>query len=176
MRLSLTMRIQIDPVGYIEFAGHKVRCALGRGGLSSTKHEGDGATPIGEFRLGRVFYRADRIAGPPETGLATFQITQDMGWCDDVDHRDYNTLIRLPHPARHENLWRGENVYDVVIEILYNTDPVRAGRGSAIFIHVAKPDYSPTEGCIALTYCDILFLLRNCNDGDTVAIPHPKTP
>jgi len=168
------MIIVVDPTGFIEFSGRRVRCALGRGGLSRQKREGDGATPVGEFRLGRVFYRPDRRAHPPATGLRTQEITPNMGWCDDPSHADYNRLIALPHPAHHETLWRDDHVYDLIVEILYNSQNIKAGLGSAIFMHVAKPDYAPTEGCIALKYDDLSALLRLCNDGDVVIIPEPK--
>lgn len=164
------MHVQVVTTGFVVFADHQLRCALGRGGLKIHKMEGDGATPVGTFALGRVFYRADRLKHPPQTGLQTIPITPDMGWCDDPNHADYNQLIALPHPARHERLWRDDGVYDVVVEVLYNTDPIVAGRGSAIFIHVAKPDYTPTEGCIALNMHELLVLLSLCNKGDLITI------
>jgi len=164
------MKIVVEPTGFIDFKGLKLRCTLGRGGLSAHKCEGDGATPIGAFKLGRVFYRPDRCADIPITGLKIQAMTPNMGWCDDPTHPDYNQLIALPHPARHETLWREDHVYDVVVEILYNTEPIISGRGSAIFMHVAKPDYTQTEGCIALKYDDLIYLLRMCNDDDEVVI------
>ena len=167
------MNVQIDPKGFVLFGDQKFRCALGRGGVRDAKHEGDGATPVGKFPLGRVFYRPDRLKGPPDTHLDTLPITQKLGWCDDPDHSDYNKLITLPHPARHEKLWRDDRVYDVVVEILFNTDPAMPHRGSAIFMHVAKPDFSPTEGCIALALGDLLGLLRFCNKNDAIIIPAP---
>jgi L,D-peptidoglycan transpeptidase YkuD (ErfK/YbiS/YcfS/YnhG family) len=164
------MNVQVVTAGFVVFAGQRVRCALGRGGLKTHKTEGDGATPVGTFALERVFYRADRLINPPQTGLQAIPITPDMGWCDDSNHIDYNQLITLPHPARHECLWRDDGVYDVVVEVLYNTEPIVAGRGSAIFMHVAKPDYTSTEGCIALNMQDLLVLLSLCNKGDLITI------
>jgi len=169
------MNISVNPSGYIEFYAQRMRCALGRGGLRNNKREGDGATPIGHHKLGRVFYRPDRCDHPPATGLTTHTITPDLGWCDDPEHADYNRLITLPHSAHHETLWRDDHVYDVIVEILYNINPIKAGLGSAIFMHVAKPDYSPTEGCIALKYEDLLSLLQLCNEGDAVVVPAPAT-
>lgn len=168
------MKIIVDPLGFITFADQRMRCALGRGGLNAHKREGDGATPIGEFKLGRVFYRPDRHGPPPTTGLQSQEITPNMGWCDDPSHADYNCLITLPHPAHHETLWRDDHVYDLIVEILYNSKNIKAGLGSAIFMHVATPDYSPTEGCIALKYDDLCTLLRMCNDGDVVVISEPQ--
>ena len=169
------MQITIDPIGFIEYLGRKYPCALGKGGLQCDKREGDGATPVGTFTMGRIFYRADRTARPI-SGLPCHPISPDMGWCDDPDHPDYNRLITLPHPARHEKLWRDDHVYVVVVELSSNTGPVIAGRGSAIFIHVAKPGYTPTEGCVALKYEDLLELLQMCNEGDYVTIPAPHSP
>lgn len=164
------MKIAVEPTGFIVFDGQRLRCALGRGGLSTHKREGDGTTPIGAFKLGRVFYRPDRCADVPITGLKVQAMAPSMGWCDDPTHPDYNQLIALPHRARHEILWREDHVYDVVVEILYNAEPIISDRGSAIFMHVAKPNYTPTEGCIALKYDDLISLLRISNDGDEVVI------
>ncbi len=164
------MRIWIEPDGYVRAGPHRWRCALGRGGIGTAKREGDGATPAGVYALGRVFYRADRLS-KPRTGLPVVSLAPTMGWCDDSAHTDYNRLIALPHPAHHEKMWRAESVYDVVVEVRYNTDPVVSGLGSAIFLHIAKPGYTPTEGCIALKIKDLLELLSLCNEGDVVNIP-----
>lgn len=164
------MQIHIDPSGFVVCQGHKWRCALGRGGINVDKTEGDGVTPAGDWALGRVFYRADRLDAPA-TGLIVHATQSDWGWCDDPAHTDYNRLITLPHPASHEALWRTQAVYDVVVEILYNCAPVKAAAGSAIFMHIAKSGYTLTEGCIALKLEDLLALLRLCNEGDTVHIP-----
>jgi len=164
------MDIDIDPHGFVEARGQRWRCALGRGGVGVKENEGDGRSPAGNWALGRVFYRPDRVA-PPRTGLPTVALEPGMGWCDDPAHADYNRLVTLPHPARHENLWRDDGLYDVVVEVRYNADPVVPGLGSAIFLHVAKPGYAPTEGCIALKLKDLLSLLQYCNDGDSVRIP-----
>lgn len=163
------MRIDVDPEGFVVCHGHKWRCALGRGGISAHKVEGDGVSPAGTWTLGRVFYRADRLEAP-KTGLDVIVTRPEWGWCDDPNHADYNALITLPHPANHEKMWRDDAVYDVVVEILYNTDPIEKERGSAIFMHVAKPDYSPTEGCVALERSDLLALLQLCNKGDALHI------
>lgn len=168
------MRITVDPQGFVTAAaasGRRTwRAALGRGGITTDKREGDGATPAGLWHLGRVFYRPDRLDAP-ETGLPTVALQPDWGWCDDPDHPDYNTRVTLPHPARHEDMWREDGLYDVVVEVHYNTSPIVPGGGSAIFLHVAKPDYSPTEGCIALKLDDLLDLLRKCNEEAALDVP-----
>lgn len=150
-------------------------CALGRGGVRLDKAEGDGATPVGSWPLRRVWYRADRLAGAPQTGLAMRRIAEADGWCDDSASPDYNRPIILPHPARHERLWREDSVYDVVVELGYNDDPPVRGRGSAIFLHVARPGYPPTEGCIALALGDVLAFLRHCQSGDAVRVTGPPS-
>lgn len=125
------------------------RCAIGRGGARADKSEGDGATPIALLPLRRVLYRADRVAAPA-CAVAVEPIGPDDGWCDDPSHPDYNRHVMLPHPARHERLWREDPLYDIVGVLGWNDAPVMKGRGSAIFLHLARPDLAPTEGCIAL--------------------------
>ena len=160
----------IDPNGYLTWKHHRVRCALGKGGLSSTKVEGDGVTPIGSWPLRRVFYRADRI-DMPTTGLCVRAITQNDGWCDDAVDTLYNQLVTLPYPAHHENLWRDDGVYDLVVELGYNDNPPISGKGSAIFMHIARPKFEPTEGCVAITLDHLQSLLSDCNEGDRMVVP-----
>jgi L,D-peptidoglycan transpeptidase YkuD (ErfK/YbiS/YcfS/YnhG family) len=157
-------------LGWIAIAGRGRRpCALGRGGVRADKREGDGATPLGTWRLRGVRYRADRLT-PPETALQVQAIRMQDGWCDDVSSPDYNRPVTLPCAARHERLWRDDAVYDVVVALGYNDDPPVAPRGSAIFLHVARPDLAPTEGCVALALDDLLALLRRCRDGDALCV------
>jgi L,D-peptidoglycan transpeptidase YkuD (ErfK/YbiS/YcfS/YnhG family) len=137
----------------------RMRVAIGRGGITADKREGDGATPTGLLKLRRVLFRADRVA-PPACGVPREPIAPDDGWCDDPASIHYNRMIRLPHPARHETLWRADPLYDVVGVLGWNDDPAVAHRGSAIFLHVARPDYAPTEGCIALALPDLLTVLK----------------
>jgi L,D-peptidoglycan transpeptidase YkuD (ErfK/YbiS/YcfS/YnhG family) len=134
------------------------RATLGRAGVSVHKEEGDGATPAGVLKLRRVLYRADRLRAP-ECAVPVEPIAETDGWCDDPSAREYNRMIRLPHDARHEELWRTDGLYDVVGVLGWNDTPVVKGRGSAIFLHVARPDYAPTEGCIALALPDLLRVL-----------------
>jgi L,D-peptidoglycan transpeptidase YkuD (ErfK/YbiS/YcfS/YnhG family) len=142
------------PDGRMIFGSRVFRAALGRGGVRADKREGDGATPLGLLPLRRVLYRADR--GPiPRTVVPREPIAAEDGWCDDPDHPDYNRLVRLPHPAHCEELWRADALYDIVGVLGWNDAPVERGRGSAIFLHVARPDHAPTEGCIALDAADL---------------------
>lgn len=135
--------------GRLVFGPLDVACALGRGGIRRRKREGDGATPSGAFRLVEVFYRADR-GRRPATRLPVRTLRADDGWCDDVRDGRYNRAVRLPCPAGHEAMWRDDRLYDIVVVLDCNLKPRVRGRGSAIFFHVARADFSPTEGCVAV--------------------------
>jgi L,D-peptidoglycan transpeptidase YkuD (ErfK/YbiS/YcfS/YnhG family) len=161
--------IRVSGAGLLSWTGGTMRAALGRGGLSAAKREGDGATPIGLFNLRSLWWRADRIAAP-DTDLPRFAITPDCGWSDDPADPDYNRAVRLPHPWRHERLWREDGLYDLMAPLGYNDDPPVPGLGSAIFLHVARPDYHPTEGCVALSLADLLALLPRCGPQTKIAI------
>jgi len=142
------------------FAGRRMRCAVGRGGIVRDKREGDGATPLGRWPLRRVLFRPDRLE-PPETRLPVAPLSPADGWCDDPGDSAYNRPVRLPYPGRYERLWRDDGLYDVIVVLGHNDDPPLPGRGSAIFLHVAQADYAPTEGCVALARDDLLSLLRD---------------
>lgn len=151
--------------------GYSVRCALGRGGVvpGDEKREGDGGSPIGEWPVRRVFYRPDRI-DKPRTALACIALEPFDGWCDDPAHPDYNTWVKLPFTASHEKLWMDSHVYDIIVELGYNDDPIVPGRGSAIFMHIATPDFDPTAGCVALTKENLLYVLTQLEPGSAIAI------
>ncbi|MBT3764466.1 MAG: L,D-transpeptidase family protein [Rhodospirillaceae bacterium] len=153
------MDILVKSPNVFSWQGETFRCALGRGGVVSDKSEGDGGTPTGRFALRQIFFRPDRLA-PPKTILPIQALQQHDGWCDDLEADEYNTLIQKPFSKRHEDLWRDDLVYDVIVVLGYNDDPVVRGKGSAIFLHVAKPDYSPTEGCVALSLENLLHVLK----------------
>ena len=140
---------RVTPDGLFHFQGEIWRCALGKGGIRADKTEGDGATPPGEMRLLRLLYRADRVAKPVTT-LPVEPIGPNDGWCDAPTHRQYNRPVTLPFDASHERLWRDDALYDIIGILDWNIDPVVPHRGSAIFLHLARPDFAPTEGCIAL--------------------------
>lgn len=153
--------------GMLIWPGGRVRCALGRGGVRADKREGDGATPLGRFPLRRLLYRPDRLPAPPATALPASPIGPDDGWCDDAADPRYNRPLPLPSAAGHERLWRDDGLYDVVVVLGHNDAPPVPGLGSAIFLHVARPGYEPTEGCVALALADLLALVAAC-DGDTM--------
>ena len=144
--------------GTLLYAGRRLRVAIGRGGIREHKQEGDGATPAGLLPLRRLLYRADRIP-LPAAAVAREPIGPDDGWCDDPADSGYNRPRRLPHAASHEALWRQDGLYDIVGVLGWNDAPVRPGQGSAIFLHVARPDYAPTDGCVALALPDLRWLL-----------------
>lgn len=149
-----------------KFSGNGItcRCAIGKGGLvqAEQKREGDGASPQGLWRMKRVFYRPDRLSRP-QTNLPTVALAMTDGWCDAPDHPLYNRPVSLPFEASHEKLWREDHVYDLVVELAHNDDPVRPGYGSAIFFHLAHDDYRATEGCIAVAKADMLKTLERSN-------------
>lgn len=146
-----------------------MRCALGRAGISTDKREGDGATPAGRFALRRVLYRPDRLA-PPQTALPVSPIAPDDGWCDAPDDPQYNRPVKLPYAGRHERMWRGDGLYDLVVVLGHNDDPVRPGAGSAVFLHVAPPDGGPTAGCVGLSRPDLLRVIGEARPGDGILV------
>lgn len=145
-------------------------CIWGRGGIRKDKREGDGATPAGVWRLLRVLYRPDRES-PPRTGLPVAAFTPACGWCDDPDDPAYNQPVTLPYPGRHEDLWREDGVYDLIVVLDHNSSPVLPGHGSAVFLHIATPDRTPTAGCLALSAPDLRSVLAVCGPGSSVEIP-----
>jgi L,D-peptidoglycan transpeptidase YkuD (ErfK/YbiS/YcfS/YnhG family) len=148
----------VHPDGRLVLGGLVFRAALGRGGVTGDKREGDGATPARPLPLRRVFYRADRVR-PPDCAVPAEPIAPNDGWSDDPASPDYNRLVRLPHDGSHEELWRQDQLYDLIGVLGWNDAPVQRGRGSAIFLHVARADYAPTEGCVALALGDLQRVL-----------------
>lgn len=156
-----------------KFSGNGLtcQCALGRGGVvgAAQKREGDGTSPQGVWRMKRVFYRPDRLARP-QTALPIVPLRERDGWCDAPDHKLYNRPVTLPFLARHEKLWRSDHVYDLVVELDHNSDPVVAERGSAVFFHLAHEDYRPTEGCVAILQAHMLEVLENSGPETSIEI------
>ena len=146
--------------GVLHFGTHRSRCALGYGGITAGKKEGDGKTPLGRFALRRIWYRPDRVMRPVSP-LPIVEISQKSGWCDDIRHAHYNRPIRRPCAARHEYLWRHDRLYDVFFELGINDAPPQKGKGSALFLHLEKNNFSPTLGCIAVNYATMGYLLRH---------------
>jgi L,D-peptidoglycan transpeptidase YkuD (ErfK/YbiS/YcfS/YnhG family) len=155
--------------GRLSWPGGAAAAVCGRGGVRADKREGDGASPGGRFALLRAFYRADRIALPP-TRLPMTALRPEDGWVDDPADPRYNRLVPLPYPASHEEMWREDGLYDLVVLIGYNTDPPLPGRGSAIFLHVARPDFAPTVGCIAVARKVLVEVLGLLGPGSMITI------
>ncbi len=163
------MRIRVSADGWLAWRDRRVRCALGRSAVSTAKREGDGATPAGTFPLRRVLYRPDRT-DPPKTALPMSPLRPDDGWSDDPEDPLYNRPVRLPHGFRAETLWRDDEIYDVIVILGHNDDPPLPGAGSAVFLHVARPGWTPTRGCVALALPDLLDLLAEAAPGDVITI------
>ena len=166
----------VHPPNALRWRGRRFACAIGWGGVRIDKREGDGATPAGRFPLRRVLYRPDRMA-PPRTALPFAPLSPDDGWCDDPGHPLlYNRPLRLPHEARHEELWRADRVYDLIVILGHNDAPVVPGRGSAVFLHVAQPDYAPTAGCVAVAAGDLLTILAGGGPRTWLRVPPAPAP
>ena len=144
--------------GFLRCGPLILSCALGRSGIAHLKREGDGATPAGRHRLLSLYVRRDRLPGP-RSALPARSLRRNDGWSEDVRHGRYNCPVRLPSSAAHEAMWRDDRLYDIVGVLDWNMRPRIRGRGSAIFLHVARPFHAPTAGCIALEYRDLTRLL-----------------
>jgi L,D-peptidoglycan transpeptidase YkuD (ErfK/YbiS/YcfS/YnhG family) len=157
--------------GTLEFNHRKVRAALGKGGVTaaSAKREGDGKSPLGIWPIRYVYYRLDRLA-KPETALPVIALSPDDGWCDDPASPDYNRHVKLPFAGSHEKLWRDDHVYDLIVVLGHNDDPIVPGAGSAIFMHLARDGYPGTEGCVALAQDELLDFLKQAEPGSAVEI------
>jgi L,D-peptidoglycan transpeptidase YkuD (ErfK/YbiS/YcfS/YnhG family) len=153
----------------LNIGGIVVPCALGRGGSRARKREGDGATPIGRWRVAEVFYRRDRLRRP-RTRLPVKALRPCDGWCDAVGDRNYNRPIRHPYAASAEKLWRSDNLYDLILTLDHNVRPRVQGHGSAIFLHVAGAGYPTTAGCIAVERLHLLRVLARIDRGSAVCV------
>lgn len=168
-KMHVTSRSARASGGWLMDGQRRFRAAVGRSGRRATKREGDGATPIGSWRAVRVLYRPDRT-GRPLTLLPVRRIGPDDGWCDATGDRNYNRPVRLPYPASTERLWRDDQLYDLVVVLDHNQRPRVQGLGSAIFLHVAREGYLPTEGCIALAPRDLRLVLQRLRPGSLIVV------
>ena len=144
------------------FNKYKIKCSIGKRGITVKKIEGDNKTPAGRFKFKSIFYRKDRVP-KIKTILQKIVIRKNMGWCDDVNSNFYNKLIKFPFSKSAEKFWIKDNIYDVIIILNYNMNPILKNKGSAIFLHVAKKNYTPTKGCIAISKKDMYFLISKIN-------------
>ena len=148
---------------------YRIKSAVGKRGIGVKKREGDFITPIGIFKIKGIFYRKDRVK-KLETSLKKISITTKLGWCDDPKSKKYNQLIRYPSKYRSERLHRKDNIYDIVIVLNYNMNPIRKNKGSAIFIHIAKENYKSTEGCIAVKKNNLLKIVKDLKKNTKIKI------
>ena len=145
---------------YLYYLNKKIKCAIGKNGIAKNKQEGDLKTPKGIFKLKKIFYRKDKIKFI-KTILKKIYIKKNIGWCDDPTSKYYNKEIKFPFKGSAEKLWRKDNIYDLVIVLNYNFNPIIKNKGSAIFLHICKKNYAPTKGCVAINKKDMINLLAN---------------
>ena len=157
------MNIYVDSNGILEWNGNIVPCAIGASGMTADKREGDQATPIGCFPLRHVYYRPDRVSRPHSL-LPVDPLDPLDAWSDEPADPAYNSLIRQPYTSSFELMWRDDHVYDIVVTIGYNDDPAIPGKGSAIFLHLARPDFTPTQGCVAVSMENLLRILADYDE------------
>ena len=158
---------------YLIYNQYKVKCALGKRGIGLKKKEGDLITPIGLYKIKYILYRKDRIK-KIQSKLKKVVIKKNMGWCDDPKSKKYNKLINFPYDYSFEQLFKKENIYDIILVLNYNMRPVKKNKGSAIFIHVAKKNYRRTQGCVAVKKSDLLKILKEIKKNTKVKIEHQK--
>jgi len=166
----MTEDIFVYPDGTLIWKGRVFKCAIGKNGIVENKTEGDGKTPIGCFPIREVFYRKDKIQ-KPKTILPVSEISPDDGWCNDSNSNEfYNKKIKLPSSLKHENLWREDNIYDCIVVIGYNDESPKLGAGSAIFMHIARENYSGTGGCVALSPEDLSTILKEIKTNTKICV------
>jgi L,D-peptidoglycan transpeptidase YkuD (ErfK/YbiS/YcfS/YnhG family) len=173
VRLSQSAQTEAENLecrdGRLYWSGGSAVAAVGRAGVKADKHEGDGATPAGTYPLVSVLYRPDRTA-PPLSRLTVKPFAPSDGWVDDPADANYNRPVSLPYCASAEQMWREDDLYDALVVIGYNIEPVVPGAGSAIFLHIATPDFAPTAGCVAIQREVLLGLLPLLGPGSQIAI------
>jgi len=157
---------------YLTYNKLKVKCAIGKKGIGYKIKEGDLITPKGEFKIKYILYRKDRVK--ISTKLKKKAIKKNMGWCDDPKSEQYNKLVKLPYVYKHEKLFKKENIYDIIIVLNYNMNPIKKNKGSAIFIHVAKNNYKKTEGCVAVRKQQLLKIIKEIKPNTKVKISLQK--
>ena len=144
------------------YKNYKIKCSIGKSGIKSSKKEGDLATPKGIFKLGNLYYRKDKN-NKIECKIKKIIIKKKMGWCDDIKSPRYNQKINFPFKGNAEKLYRKDNIYDLLINIKYNSKPIIKNKGSAIFLHMTNDKYKPTKGCVGILKKDFLKILPFIN-------------
>jgi L,D-peptidoglycan transpeptidase YkuD (ErfK/YbiS/YcfS/YnhG family) len=161
--------IIINKSSYLKYKDFRFRCALGKAGIGKKKIEGDNITPKGLYKIVKIYYRKDRIK-KISSKFKLIKITKNIGWCDDPNSEKYNKIINLPTKYSYEKLYRKDNVYDLILVLNYNMSPVIKNKGSAIFIHITKKKYQPTQGCVALKKNNLLKLISKINKNIKIKI------
>ena len=161
--------IIINKSGYLKYKNFKFRCSLGKAGIKIKTKEGDQVTPKGIFKVIKIYYRKDKIKKIINP-IKKIQIKKNMGWCDDPKSDLYNQQIKLPNKFSYEKLYRKDGLYDIILVLNYNTSPIVKKKGSAIFIHIAKRKFKPTEGCIGLKKNDLIKLLKKIKKNTKIKI------
>ena len=152
---------------------YKAKCAIGKRGIDNKRKEGDLITPKGKYKIKYILYRKDRIKRI-QSKIKKIAITKSMGWCDDPKSKDYNKLIKLPTNYKYEELYRKENIYDLILVLNFNMRPTVKKKGSAIFIHIAKKNYKKTEGCVAINKISLLKVIKKLKKNTKVLIENQK--
>ena len=160
--------ILVNKNNFLTYNKKSYKCSVGINGLNKTKIEGDKSTPIGIFSLGKLYVRTDRIKNL-KTHFNYTSISKKMAWSDDPNSKDYNKLIQVANYHK-EMMHRNDSVYDLILVINYNINPIIPSKGSAIFIHISKANYSPTQGCIALNRDDFKEILTTLKPSDKIRI------
>ena len=157
---------------YLTFNNYKAKCSVGKRGIGLKRKEGDLITPKGKYKIKYIMYRKDRVK--IQSKIKKIIIKKEMGWCDDPNSRNYNKIIKLPSSYKYEKLYKKENIYDIIVVLNYNMDPIVKNKGSAIFIHVAKKNYKKTEGCIAVKKAHLLKIAKDLKKKTMVLIENRK--
>ena len=161
--------IIINKSGYLKYENFKFRCALGKGGIGEKKIEGDNITPKGKFTIAKIYYRSDRIK-KISSKFKLIKIKKNMAWCNDPESEKYNRIMDLPTQYNYEKLYRKDNVYDLILVLSYNLNPIIKNKGSAIFMHIAKKNYKKTAGCVGLKKTHLINLVEKINKKTKVII------
>ena len=161
--------IVVKAPGNIKYKKLRFRCSLGKAGIKKKIKEGDNITPKGKFKILKIYYRSDRIK-KFTTKIKIIKIKKNMGWCDDPKSSLYNKEIKLPFNFSHENLYRNDHLYDLILVLNYNTSPIKKNKGSAIFFHIANKSYKKTKGCVALKKADLIYLVSKIKKNTIIKI------
>mgnify|MGYP000445182254 FL=1 len=174
MEILVTPTSENPSRGILKFGRKTYPCALGKTGVISQKVEGDDKSPTGKFALRSIYYRYDKLREPIYSQVPLMATLKEDGWCDDPGDKAYNKSVMLPYHASAERLWRDDDLYDVLVVLGYNDAPAVPGKGSAIFMHVARDlddrEYLGTEGCVSLNKDDLLEILPKLTPNTSLEI------